>query len=201
MRQWNSKMELQSALTARSLLGFLFAIQCFALLACDPNSKVVRARQDEPQDEKRERGNEGIAGNTGGATDSSASPRPSDLEIPDANDLPTSGSSGGGQGPSGSVSSGGSQSGSEPAATGRCDSGDWGACFREARAFIVSDPKKAIDLYLMACLPGESAGDGLACNAAAMLAKSSGHAAGAAQYFKAACEKEKYPVLGACRAF
>ncbi len=83
--------------------------------------------------------------------------------------------------------------------TGNCDTGDWGACFRQARSFIARDPKKAIEFYLKACLPGEPTGDGLACNAAAMLSQATGNKAGAIEYYKAACNKLDYPVLAACK--
>jgi hypothetical protein len=84
-------------------------------------------------------------------------------------------------------------------ATGQCDTADWGACFRDARAFIASDPQKAITIYLKGCLPGQPKGDGLACKAAALLAEASGDAAGAARYHKAACDKVDFPVMSSCR--
>jgi hypothetical protein len=92
-----------------------------------------------------------------------------------------------------------SQVSNKPQMTGNCDTGDWGACFRQARSFIAREPKKAIEFYLKACLPGESTGDGLACNAAAMLSQATGNKGGAMEYYKAACNKSDYPVLAACK--
>jgi hypothetical protein len=83
-------------------------------------------------------------------------------------------------------------------ATGRCETGDWGVCFSQARPLIAKDPQRAIALYDKACLPGQTKGDGLACQAAALLAESAGQKDRAKRYFDAACTKVDYPVLGAC---
>lgn len=83
-------------------------------------------------------------------------------------------------------------------ATGICATGDWGACFREARGFVLADPEKAISLYEIACQPGSEDGDGIACYAAALLASKAGDVARSEQLREAACTKSRFPVLSAC---
>jgi hypothetical protein len=99
----------------------------------------------------------------------------------------------------GSLGNGGLKPGESPVATGNCATGDWGACFREARALVSSNPMQAIRLYERACQPGAQNGDGLACYAASLLARKSGNAALSEQFRKAACVKSRYPVPFACR--
>jgi hypothetical protein len=211
-----------------TMLSFLLLVS-FAVAGCDPNSKVVRAPQPSPEASTKPGnaagdGKDGkSAGNAGDAGDGPAkvgdsekngdeekSATPSALpELPPpaaSAESPQDQGSGGLTPPAAppTTSGGGVPRARGPVSsssqlTGNCDTGDWGACFRQARSFITRDPKKAIEFYLKACLPGETTGDGLACNAAAMLSQATGNKAGAIEYYKAACNKSEYPVLAACK--
>lgn len=238
--------ECEGLMVTRSACRLKGAVCGWALLlalvlqACDPNAKVVRSGQQEPETPKKETGAAG--------PESSAEPLPPVLpqrtedDSQDSNDssptqaaetggspsdLTTSTENHGGMtqtdnGQTTSPSGADNQSARAPyydgaplrtpfppkappppgtsgaKATGRCDTGDWGACFREARPLMATNPQQAIALYLKACLPGQPKGDGLACQAAALLAESMGNKALAAQYFAAACRKVDYPVVSAC---
>lgn len=218
------------------------------LQACDPNAKVVRSGQQEPEAPKKETGatgpessaepfppvlpreqgvdspdSSGLSPSQTGETGGSPSDFPNSTGgSDDAGGLPQPGNGQANNGQPGAASTPanpGSRSAfsdgaplrtpfppksppppgtSGAKATGRCDTGDWGACFREARPLMATNPQQAIALYLKACLPGQPKGDGLACQAAALLAESMGNKALAAQYFAAACRKVDYPVVSAC---
>lgn len=220
-----------SRLKSWEMLSFwvLFAV---AASGCDPNAKVVRAPQPNPEASLKpgtaaRGGEDGKAG--GGLKPSGESGETGEKEegkevkgpIPDVTPTsapatvpevtPADASTGSAAPPPLPLPQGQPRApvGGAPRArppvparsqaTGNCETGDWGACFRQARSFIVSDPKKAIQFYLKACLPGEATGDGLACNAAAMLSEVTGNRAGASQYYQAACRKLEYPVLAACK--
>lgn len=86
-------------------------------------------------------------------------------------------------------------------ATGRCETGDWGACFRVARRHLSEGADdQAVQVYKVACQPGSKYGDALACFSAALLSKSSEISVQSTESFlREACNKTSHPVMHACR--